>query len=123
MCMQVTTNFAYLPFGGGRRKCIGDQFALFESIVSLAMLARRFTFEADLNAPKVGMTTGATIHTTEGLHMFLRPRQHISQHTDGDATANVRSSNGAKQTGSNGSAPMLEPKAPEPEPQAEPVSA
>jgi hypothetical protein len=56
--MQVTTNFAYLPFGGGKRKCIGDQFALFEAIVALAMLSRRFTFEADSNRPEAGMTTG-----------------------------------------------------------------
>ena len=25
---------------------------------------------------QVGMTTGATIHTTEGLHMIATPRQH-----------------------------------------------
>ncbi len=47
----------YLPFGGGRRKCIGDQFALFESVVALSMLMRRYDFEL---APgeTVGMTTG-----------------------------------------------------------------
>jgi beta-ring hydroxylase len=75
--MQVTTRFSYLPFGGGRRKCIGDQFALFESVVALAMLLRRFTFTADPRAPPVGMTTGATIHTTSGLKLLLKPRAHV----------------------------------------------
>ena len=44
---EVTQNYAYLPFGGGQRKCVGDQFALFESIVTLAMVCRRFDFELD----------------------------------------------------------------------------
>lgn len=56
--MQVTENFKYLPFGGGRRKCIGDQFALFETIVTLAMLLRRYNFELAPGKPEVGMTTG-----------------------------------------------------------------
>ncbi|PNH09806.1 Protein LUTEIN DEFICIENT 5, chloroplastic [Tetrabaena socialis] len=71
---EVTENFAYLPFGGGRRKCIGDQFALFESVVALSMLMRRYTFELDTTKPPVGMTTGATIHTTAGLHMLVKKR-------------------------------------------------
>jgi len=54
----VTEGFAYLPFGGGRRKCIGDQFALFESVVALAMLLRRYEFELAPGKPEVGMTTG-----------------------------------------------------------------
>lgn len=118
--VQVTTNFAYLPFGGGRRKCIGDQFALFESIVSLAMLARRFTFEADPSAPRVGMTTGATIHTTEGLHMFLRPRVHAPPHGGAaNSAAGAAQSNGAQGDGSGtGSPPERQAS---PEPQAEPV--
>ncbi len=54
---EVTENFAYLPFGGGRRKCIGDQFALFEALVALSMLMRRYEFRLDPTKP-VGMTTG-----------------------------------------------------------------
>ena len=63
---EVTQNYAYLPFGGGQRKCVGDQFALFESIVTLAMVCRRFDFELDASKhpnDECGMTTGATIHT------------------------------------------------------------
>lgn len=55
---QITENFAYLPFGGGRRKCIGDQFALFETLVALAMLTRRYDFSLAPDKPAVGMTTG-----------------------------------------------------------------
>ncbi|GLC45871.1 hypothetical protein PLESTB_001447900 [Pleodorina starrii] len=71
---EVTENFAYLPFGGGRRKCIGDQFALFEALVALAMLLRRYDFVVDATKPPVGMTTGATIHTTGGLYMHIKRR-------------------------------------------------
>lgn len=71
---EVTENFKYLPFGGGPRKCVGDMFATFENITAVAMLARRFNFELALGAPPVGMTTGATIHTTAGLNMTVTHR-------------------------------------------------
>jgi cytochrome P450 len=41
---EITESFSYLPFGGGKRKCIGDQFALFESVTALAIFARRVRF-------------------------------------------------------------------------------
>ena len=41
---EITESFSYLPFGGGKRKCIGDQFALFESVTALAIFARRVSF-------------------------------------------------------------------------------
>ncbi|KIZ06958.1 hypothetical protein MNEG_0987 [Monoraphidium neglectum] len=73
---EVTEGYRYLPFGGGRRKCVGDQFALFEAVVGLSMLLRRFEFERAPDAPPVGMTTGATIHTTNGLWMSIKQRQN-----------------------------------------------
>lgn len=71
---ETNQNFSYLPFGGGPRKCVGDMFATFETVVALAMLVRRFNFQMALGAPPVDMTTGATIHTTEGLHMTVTRR-------------------------------------------------
>ncbi|CAN1765623.1 Protein LUTEIN DEFICIENT 5, chloroplastic [Linum perenne] len=64
----------YLPFGGGPRKCVGDMFATFETVVAVAMLIRRFNFQMALGAPPVEMTTGATIHTTKGLNMTVTRR-------------------------------------------------
>jgi cytochrome P450 len=37
--------FAYMPFGGGPRICIGNHFALMEGHLLLAALAQRVTFE------------------------------------------------------------------------------
>jgi cytochrome P450 len=34
--------FAYFPFGGGARRCVGEQFALIEGVLILASLARRW---------------------------------------------------------------------------------
>lgn len=72
---ETNQSFSYLPFGGGPRKCIGDMFASFETVVAVAMLVRRFDFQIALGAPPVKMTTGATIHTTEGLTMTVTPRR------------------------------------------------
>lgn len=87
---EIAADFAYLPFGGGARKCVGDEFAILEATVTLAMVLRRFNFEfdpdklvgktdlyahpKDLNHP-VGMKTGATIHTRNGLHMIVKKRE------------------------------------------------
>lgn len=71
---ETNQNFSYLPFGGGPRKCVGDMFASYETVVALAMLVRRFNFQIALGAPPVEMTTGATIHTTEGLKMTVTRR-------------------------------------------------
>ena len=52
---------------------MGDQFALMEAVVALAVLLKEY----DL-APKPGfdpgMTTGATIHTKNGLYMHVKKR-------------------------------------------------
>lgn len=76
---ETNQNFSYLPFGGGPRKCIGDMLATFETVVALAMLVRRFDFQLAIGAPPVGLTTGATIHTTQGLRMTVTRRTRPNQ--------------------------------------------
>jgi cytochrome P450 len=41
---QNLPQFAYFPFGGGSRKCIGDQFAWTEARIQLAAMAPRYRF-------------------------------------------------------------------------------
>jgi cytochrome P450 len=85
---EIASDFAYLPFGGGARKCVGDDFAVMEAVVTLTMVLRRFDFKFDeskftdvdvMDHPKdldhpVGMRTGATIHTRKGLNMIVARR-------------------------------------------------
>lgn len=74
---ETNTDFRFIPFSGGPRKCVGDQFALLETIVTLAILLQNMNFEL-VPDQNINMTTGATIHTTNGLYLKLRQRQCIS---------------------------------------------
>jgi len=41
---QRLPKYAYFPFGGGPRLCIGNTFALMESMLVLATIAQRYRF-------------------------------------------------------------------------------
>lgn len=70
---EQNTNYKYIPFSGGPRKCVGDQFALMEAVVALAIVLKHFSFELKKDH-EIGMTTGATIHTSNGLYMYATRR-------------------------------------------------
>lgn len=66
--------FAYFPFGGGARKCIGDQFAWMEGILLLATFAQEW--KARL-APGhvVSSDPGVTLRPRNGMPMILERRK------------------------------------------------
>lgn len=66
---ENAADFAFMPFGGGSRKCVGDQFAMLEAAVTFSVIIKNFNFEFEGSPEDVGMQTGATIHTMNGLRM------------------------------------------------------
>ncbi|PWZ55573.1 Carotene epsilon-monooxygenase, chloroplastic [Zea mays] len=71
---ESNTDFRFIPFSGGPRKCVGDQFALLEAIVALAVVLQKMDMQL-VPDQKINMTTGATIHTTSGLYMNVSLRK------------------------------------------------
>jgi cytochrome P450 len=59
---------AYLPFGGGRRICIGQSFALMEMVLMAAIMSQRFTFDLAPDHP-VELEATMTLRPKRGVHV------------------------------------------------------
>lgn len=66
--------FAYFPFGGGPRICIGNQFALMEAHLLLATLASRYRLRLVRDHPVVPEPT-VTLRPKYGMRMLLYERR------------------------------------------------
>ena len=64
---------AYLPFGAGPRVCIGNQFAMMESVLLLATIAQRFELEA-VAGQRVIPEPSITLRFKHGLRMRAKRR-------------------------------------------------
>jgi cytochrome P450 len=69
--------FSYLPFGGGKRICIGAAFALAEATVLLATLAQRYSLRV-MPGHKVEPQGLITLRARHGMKMLLAPRSTLN---------------------------------------------
>jgi len=65
--------FAYFPFGGGPRQCIGNTFALMEAALVLATIAQKFRFRVVPGHP-VETLPSITLRPKHGIQVTLEAR-------------------------------------------------
>jgi cytochrome P450 len=70
--------FAYFPFGGGPRQCIGNSFALMESALTLATIAQRYRFRLVEGHPVVPLAS-ITLRPRHGIRVVLESRSARSR--------------------------------------------
>lgn len=66
---------AYMPFGAGRRVCVGSTFATVEATLLAAMISRRLRFDLPRGA-EVEQEAVITLRPKDGLPMHVFHRQH-----------------------------------------------
>ena len=70
---RTLPRYAYFPFGGGPRLCIGNSFAMMESVLLLATLAQRFR-PAVLPGPPMELVASVTLRPRHGIRAELEAR-------------------------------------------------
>jgi len=66
--------FAYFPFGGGPRQCIGNTFALMEATLILATIARKFRLRLVANHTVMPLAS-ITLRPRHGVRVTLESRE------------------------------------------------
>jgi cytochrome P450 len=65
--------YAYMPFGGGNRVCIGNSFAMMENKILLAIMCQGFRFETS-EKTKICPQPHVTLSNQDGMHLNVFPR-------------------------------------------------
>jgi cytochrome P450 len=69
---------AYFPFGGGQRLCIGNTFAIMETVLVLATIAQRFRFTLAEGHDVIPQAT-FTLRPKGGIPAVITPRSRTEQ--------------------------------------------
>jgi cytochrome P450 len=67
--------YAYFPFGGGPRACIGNYFAMMEIVLLLATIGQRFRFSLAPDHP-VSLMPAMSLRPADGIKGLVRNRIH-----------------------------------------------
>jgi cytochrome P450 len=75
--IEKLPRYAYFPFGGGPRICIGNNFALMEASLLLATIARHYRIRLTSNAAVTTLPT-ATLRPAHGVKVVVTHRSRRS---------------------------------------------
>jgi cytochrome P450 len=71
--VQPPGTYTWIPFGGGRRRCLGASFATQEMKIAIAAVLRRFELEPT-GAPETSRRRSITFSPSQGATVTLAPR-------------------------------------------------
>jgi cytochrome P450 len=66
--------WAYFPFGGGSRVCVGEAFAWAEAVIVIATIARRWNLAPAANEPTLSLEPGITLRPAGRVAVVPRRR-------------------------------------------------
>lgn len=72
-----TSNFSYLPFGGGSRQCIGINFSLTEQRIALSLILRKYELsvpESSIHKDELKFSSNMFFNTALEVKLNFKPR-------------------------------------------------
>src|SRR5262249_7472443 len=106
--------FAWVPFGGGTRRCIGATFANTEMDVVLRTVLRHFTLDATTDPGEKGHSRGVAYTPKKGGRIVRQRRERVT--TSGRPAAAASNPAGCSDTCSRWDSAAGSPDAPAPPP-------
>ncbi|QOY36510.1 cytochrome P450 [Anaerobacillus isosaccharinicus] len=73
--MKILPSYAYFPFGGGPRVCIGNHFALMETVLVTACIAQRYKLTLAKSHHDVKPQPLITLRPKHGVRMVVKERK------------------------------------------------
>jgi cytochrome P450 len=67
--VQNLPRYAYFPFGGGPRLCIGEQFAIYEMLIIIGILRQKFSFSKPIDY-KLSLDPLVTLRASENIELI-----------------------------------------------------
>ncbi|RIX50048.1 cytochrome P450 [Paenibacillus nanensis] len=72
--LKKIPQFAYIPFGGGPRGCIGNHFAMLEMVIILSMIGQRYRLSLTPKHPPIEMEPLLTLRPKNGIEIIVDNR-------------------------------------------------
>ena len=69
--------YAYFPFGGGQRHCIGKDFAMLQIVLTLATIARKFQFRL-ASSGAVSREASIILRPKAGVRVVVEERRRLA---------------------------------------------